>query len=161
VAERLDTYAKALDGIAVHPWIGNGTGSFGQRYVYLSVDQPAWVGNLELHLLYDTGLLGLLAFFGCLGATGWAVVHAYRRSTDPEWRALLLALGAGMVVLLIAYQATEATWLAFTWVHLGLLRAAGRFPIGDPALRASTAAGLRKVDVNMRKATDGSAAGAT
>jgi hypothetical protein len=26
--------------------------------------------------------------------------------------------------LLVAYQATEATWLAFTWVHFGLFAAA-------------------------------------
>ncbi|HMA33243.1 MAG TPA: O-antigen ligase family protein [Chloroflexia bacterium] len=126
VAERLDTYDKAWEGIAIHPWVGNGTGSFGQRYYYRSVAQPAWIGNLELHLLYDTGLWGLLAFSGFLVASGWEAFRAYRRSRDPERRALILALGAGLLVLLVAYQATEATWLAFTWAHLGLLRAAAR-----------------------------------
>jgi O-antigen ligase len=130
VAERLDTYAKAVDGIGDHPLIGNGTGSFGQRYLYRSVNEPAWVGNLELHLLYDTGIFGLLAFFGCVGGTARLAIRAYRQTRDPARRALLLALGAGTVVLLVAYQATEATWLAFTWVHLGLLRVAGRMDAG-------------------------------
>lgn len=124
VAERLDTYAKAQEGIADHPLIGNGTGSFGQRYYYLSIQAPAWIGNLELHLLYDTGLLGLLAFGGFLLATACDAWRAYHAAPAAEARALLLGLGAGLVVLLVAYQATEATWLAFTWVHLGLLRAA-------------------------------------
>jgi len=134
VAERLDTYAKALDGIALHPWIGNGTGGFGQRYVYRSINEAAWVGNLELHLLYDTGLLGLLAFGGFLAATAWETLRAYRRTRDAWGRGLLLGLSAGLLVLLVAYQATEATWLAFTWVHLGLLRAASRvLPAEAPA----------------------------
>jgi O-antigen ligase len=134
VSERLDTYIKAQEGIADHPWIGNGTGSFGQRYYYQSVAEPAWVGNLELHLLYDTGLWGTLAFFGCLACVAAQTWRAYRRNADPEWRALLLALTAGGVVLFMAYQATEATWLALTWTHLGLLRAAaGVRPESAPA----------------------------
>jgi len=33
------------------------------------------------------------------------------------------ALLVGLVVLTVAFQATEASTLAYTWVHLGLLRA--------------------------------------
>ena len=121
VRERLDQYAKALEGIGVHPILGNGTGSFGQSYTYLTVDQPGWVGNLELHLLYDSGLLGFAGFWLALGAAGLGAVRAYRRARDPLLRAAILGLGAGLLTLLVAYQTTEATWLAFTWVHLGLL----------------------------------------
>jgi O-antigen ligase len=135
VVERLDTYAKALEGIAAHPIVGNGTGSFGQRYVYLSVDEPAWVGNLELHLLYDSGLLGFAGFWLCIGAVGWRAGRAYRRARDPLLRGALLGLGGGLLTLLVAYQATEATWLALTWVHLGLLAATAA--LVPPAPRAA------------------------
>jgi O-antigen ligase len=124
VLERLDTYEKAWEGIAARPWLGNGTGSFDQRYVYRSVDEPGWVGNLELHLLYDSGLLGFAGFWLFVGVIGWRAARAYRRCRDPLLRGTILALGGGLLSLLVAYQATEATWLAFTWVHLGLLSAA-------------------------------------
>ena len=124
VLERLDTYEKAWEGITARPLLGNGTGSFGQRYVYRSVDEPGWVGNLELHLLYDSGLLGLAGFTLFVAMIAWQAARAYRRSREPLVRGTILALGGGLLSLLVAYQATEATWLAFTWVHLGLLAAA-------------------------------------
>ncbi len=124
VLERLDTYEKAWEGIVAQPLLGNGTGSFGQRYVYRSVNEPGWVGNLELHLLYDSGLIGFAGFWLIIGVIAVRAVRAYRRSADPLLRGTILALGGGLLVLLVAYQATEATWLAFTWVHLGLLAAA-------------------------------------
>jgi hypothetical protein len=37
------------------------------------------------------------------------------------------ALSAGAVVMLIAYQLTDASTLAFTWVHFGMLATAIRF----------------------------------
>ena len=124
VLERLDTYEKAWEGITAQPLLGNGTGSFGQRYVYRSVYEPGWVGNLELHLLYDSGLLGFAGFWICVGMIAWRAARAYRQGADPLLRGTLLGLGGGLLALLVAYQATEATWLAFTWVHLGLLAAA-------------------------------------
>jgi O-antigen ligase len=124
VLERIDTYEKAWEGIVAQPLLGNGTGSFGQRYVYRSVDEPGWVGNLELHLLYDSGLLGFAGFWLIVGVIAARATRAYRRTRDPFLRGTILALGGGLLSLLVAYQATEATWLAFTWVHLGLLAAA-------------------------------------
>ena len=151
VTERLDTYEKAWEGITAHPILGNGTGSFGQRYVFRSVDEPGWVGNLELHLLYDSGLLGFAGFWLCIGAVGWRAARAYRRSRDPLLRAALLGLGGGLVTLLVAYQATEATWLAFTWVHLGLLAAATALVPG----RQTTDDGRWTMDDGRRTTDDG------
>jgi hypothetical protein len=67
---------------------------------------------------------------------GWRAARAYRRSGDPLLRGIILALGGGLVTLLVAYQATEATWLAFTWVHLGLL-AATTAVVAAPARRVA------------------------
>jgi O-antigen ligase len=152
VLERLDTYEKAWEGITAQPLLGNGTGSFGQRYVYRSVNEPGWVGNLELHLLYDSGLIGLAGFALFTGVIGGRAARAYRRSRDPLLRGTILALGGGLLSLLVAYQATEATWLAFTWVHLGLLAAAtaiaGAVPRGliksDPSAPPSHSEAIRQ-----------------
>jgi uncharacterized membrane protein YidH (DUF202 family) len=37
---------------------------------------------------------------------------------------MLAALFCGCVLYAITFQATEATMLAFTWIHIGLLAAA-------------------------------------
>jgi O-antigen ligase len=152
VLERLDTYEKAWEGITAQPLLGNGTGSFGQRYVYRSVNEPGWVGNLELHLLYDSGLIGLARFALFTGVIGGRAARAYRRSRDPLLRGTLLALGGGLLSLLVAYQATEATWLAFTWVHFGLFAAAtavaaaapGGLITGDPPAPPSHSEAIRQ-----------------
>jgi hypothetical protein len=44
------------------------------------------------------------------------------------------ALSAGGLVMLIAYQLTDASNLAFTWIHFGILAAAVRIAgAGSPA----------------------------
>jgi drug/metabolite transporter (DMT)-like permease len=70
-----------------------------------------------MRVLHDTGVVGLVIFSAFL-------VSLYRRSrrvlkfeSDPE----LVALLVSAVVFCIAFQATEGTLLAFTWVHLGLI----------------------------------------
>ncbi|HWS18757.1 MAG TPA: hypothetical protein VN223_12105, partial [Candidatus Elarobacter sp.] len=76
-----------------------------------------WIGNTEMRVLHDTGLIGLVVFVAFL-------VSLYRRSktvlkleSNPE----LFALLASAAVYCVAFQATEGTLLAFPWVHLGLL----------------------------------------
>ena len=75
-------------------------------------------GTLFLATLFGAILAGLTIdryfvqrpAFEHLGAVAWG---AYSRVAD---------LGSGGLVLYaITFQATEATLLAFTWVHLGLL----------------------------------------
>jgi O-antigen ligase len=119
--------SQALPGLAAHPLLGNGAGSFGMAH---QDDQgaPGWLSNLELHLWYDSGLLGLGAValgLGALGRAGWrGALHT--PAVPPDLRAAMLGLIGAGVALLVAYQATEGSWMAFSWVYVGLLARAGR-----------------------------------
>ena len=86
-------------------------------------DVAGWVGNTPLRILHDTGIIGLAIFLGFLIALARAVRKAVRNAGHDS-RTIMIALSAGLVLYAITFQATEATILAFTWVHLGLLAAA-------------------------------------
>ena len=83
----------------------------------------AWIGNTPLRILHDTGAIGLFVFLAFM----WQLIIAFRRvvkNTTGTTAAILIALFAGTTFYAITFQATEATMLAFTWVHIGLLAAA-------------------------------------
>ena len=134
--ERLYTYDLAFRDWLEQPIIGWGAGSLGQRSSYLSVELPAWVGNLELHALHDSGVLGAVGLLGAMAGTTLALMRALRRrrgAYDPD-RRLVVGLLAACVTLLVAFQATEATWLGYTWYVFGLAWAAAR-EVGAPVWR--------------------------
>jgi O-antigen ligase len=126
--ERLYIYDLAFHGWLEQPIIGWGAGALGQRFSYLSLDLPAWVGNLELHALHDSGLLGALGLLGVMGGTIVSLIRALRRQPGANRanRGLLVGLLASCVTLLVAYQTTEATWLGYTWYVFGLAWAGAR-----------------------------------
>jgi hypothetical protein len=61
-----------------------------------------------------------LLFVGYLAVA----VRRAARNASARNTAILTALSTGGVLYAITFQATEATMLAFTWIHLGLLAAA-------------------------------------
>ncbi len=112
---------SAVDEILKHPFFGGGTASFQLAFDWQSFgagwEDQGWIGNTELRVLHDTGIVGLIVFAGfvfSLARNGWKVL---KRESSPELAALL----ASACVYLISFQATEGTLLAFTWVHLGLI----------------------------------------
>lgn len=127
VQVRAEGAGQALAGLVAHPLLGNGAGSFGMGH---QDDQgaPGWLSNLELHLWYDSGLLGLGAVVLGLGVVGRAAWRGALRTPGvaTDLRAATLGLAGAGVTLLVAYQATEGSWLAFSWVYVGLLARAGR-----------------------------------
>lgn len=114
--------ALAVEDIIDHPVLGNGTASFQLNFSYQDlgygdVDQGAWISNLEMRVLHDTGIIGFAVFFlfaGCLLVRSW---KASRWESSPE----LLSLVLSALVYGITFQTTEATLMTFTWVHLGLI----------------------------------------
>jgi hypothetical protein len=102
------------------PVLGHGTGSFVQLHG-IRVGTEAWISNLVLHTLVDTGLAGLLVQMSLFTV---AVRRAWRMSRSTRSARLdvgLKGLTLGLLVALVAYQVTDGTWLAFVWVHLGLM----------------------------------------
>jgi len=135
VVRRATLVALAMDDIVQHPIVGLGSSSF--QLMYLGEDDSAegkaeaWLGTLGFRILHDTGIIGafLLAWF--LISLGFRTWRVQRRHKSKD--VALGALSAAAVVMLIAYQLTDASTLAFTWVHLGLLVTALRFAEATPA----------------------------
>ncbi|HET9493464.1 MAG TPA: hypothetical protein VFR15_04460, partial [Chloroflexia bacterium] len=88
----------------------------------------AWIPNVVLHVLFDTGLLGLVLFGG---AVVIGVANSIRALASPlkSWRQseyALLGLLAAAGALALCYQMTDGTWMGFTWFLVGLLSVTAR-----------------------------------
>jgi O-antigen ligase len=121
---RRQIYMAALQKWLQHPLLGWGVGAYG-----VIIEKNGWLPNLELRVLLDTGVVGLLLLALAGGA---AVLRAGRALLVPpaRWDSLhfaLFGLLLGSAGLLIAYQLTDGTWLGFTWVYFAMLVAGGRF----------------------------------
>lgn len=133
----------ALQGWLRRPILGWGAGAF--VYVF-GPGTGGWIGNLELHLLFDSGLIGFLFLAVAFVLAAREGVISLQRAGPAAWSApdlALLGLLAAGAALLGTYQFTEGTWLGFTWVFFGLLVAAGRVIAARtdwPALKTSPSA---------------------
>jgi O-Antigen ligase len=117
---RVVTATSAVDEVLKHPILGGGTSSF--QLVFdselLGADPgQGWIGNTELRVLHDTGLVGLAVFVGFLVS----LVRNSRKLLKQETNPYLIALLAAALVYSVSFQATEGTLLAFFWVHVGLI----------------------------------------
>ena len=117
---RLQIYRHVLQVWQEHPWIGWGIGAYGQEYLYPNQNLSAWIPNLFLHVLYDSGLFGLVFLVAGLGVALWRGFLAWLNRAGAG-RFLAGGLLLAVIALLVAFQATEASWLAYFWVYLGLL----------------------------------------
>src|SRR5947209_8364841 len=119
---RVLTIAIAYDNIVEHPILGNGTASFqlsfeAKDFGYFDLDQAGWIGNTEIRVLYDMGLVGIVVFSLFL----WNLARPAWKLIKQEHSAELLGLLLSAVAYCISFQFTEGTLLAFSWVHLGLI----------------------------------------
>lgn len=109
---RFDQVKLVLSDLSHRPLLGNGTFSYGEKYVYLG--RPQHIANLELSVLNDTGVIGLLVFLAFAVALVYA---AWRHRRDP----IVAGLGMATVLIAITNMATETTELMISWLMLGLL----------------------------------------
>ena len=125
--------ALGVDQFLDHPILGNGTASFQLLFDWQSLgpdwEAQGWLGNTEIRVLHDTGIIGFALFTGFLISLGLAARKILQNVDAPE----LLALVAACGIYLLTFQATEGTLLGFSWVHLGLIGC------GIAAYRASKA----------------------
>jgi hypothetical protein len=123
--ERSVSTTRAIDHWLMSPMVGWGAGSYGQTYDYLSQGMVGWIGNLEAHIVHDSGLVGLLGMAIALCATLYAGILGVRRAANHEVQSQTAGLLGASVALLVAFQATEGTWLGFPWILFGLTWSAG------------------------------------
>jgi O-antigen ligase len=112
VVGRVGQVTPVFADLKRHPIFGGGIDSWPERYGF-----PQHLGNLELKIVNDTGLLGLLllaAFAIAIVIGAWRVRHDLT----------VVALGMMMLVLAITNIATESLELMITWLLMGLLLAA-------------------------------------
>lgn len=126
VLGRFYQFAPALSDLKHRPILGGGVNSFGQRHVLAGLTEH--LGNLELLIVNDTGLLGLIVFT----AFGVAIVVAVSRRRNNM---TVLGFAAMTLVIAITNQATETLELMVTWLIVGLLLAAvdAVGPVSSPA----------------------------
>jgi len=129
-ASRIIQMAVAVEDVQSHPVLGTGTASFQLLFDWddyvpsmkADKDAGAWVGNTPLRILHDTGVVGLAIFIMFIGSLAFAARRAIRLA-EPQTAAILISLQIGLLLYAITFQSTEASLLAFTWVHVGCLAA--------------------------------------
>ena len=107
------------------PLIGHGAGAGSQVMLPLPsgrILNGVWAANAEVHLLQNSGLLGLAAFLLVIGVV-WREVRQAARQRGEEWAALGVPLTVAGIFLLFSFQFTHALWLMYPYVYLGLLTA--------------------------------------
>jgi len=123
---RLSDWTLALDDWRKQPLTGWGPGSFYDLHGELRA-HPAWISNISLRLLQETGLLGLLSFCGFVAALFLPALKTLRSGLPAGDRLALLGLSISLMVLWgLAYQSTDGIWLSASWVQAGLLAAGSR-----------------------------------
>jgi O-antigen ligase len=87
------------------------------------VTQRTWVGNLELHVLHDSGPPGLLGLGVLLATVVRRVWRRARAPADPGWREIGAPAAVAGLALLFAYQWSHGMWEMTPYVYLGFLTA--------------------------------------
>jgi O-antigen ligase len=117
---RVLLYKVALAEWRAHPLLGTGPGSFSYRLPGDTAPGPAWLPNLTLQVLHDTGVLGLLAMLWLCAAFYVTTVRALWRAPAGPLRTALGGLIAAITALLIAFQLTPGFTLGYSWALLAL-----------------------------------------
>jgi hypothetical protein len=130
---RMAVIRRALRDWREHPVAGTGVGSFGQQYVTTSQTR-AWISNMPVRVLHDSGIVGLTLFGAALLALAWRSVPLALRPRGGDTEALALALTVAIGSMFIAFLATEGLQLAWYWLSFGLFAAATRLA-GDQMAR--------------------------
>lgn len=123
VSARLADWSLAWTDWRERPLMGWGPGSFFALHDILR-NKPAWISSLSLRLLHETGLIGSLLFVGFLVTLIVPAMHTAQLQSRSYERGAMLGLTISYAVLLgVAYQSTDGSWLAASWVHAGLIAA--------------------------------------
>jgi O-antigen ligase len=126
---RLVMIQDALQEVPQHPLLGSGTNSLGLSFdLEGGAGQGAWVSNVTVRILHDTGILGLTVLVGFLISL-WRRIRRGLRGWNSQVP-MLIALSAGALLYGISFQVTDGTMLTFCWVDLGLLASAATFMKG-------------------------------
>lgn len=121
VGGRVDGYRQAFEYFKEKPLLGWGPGSFGTLAKTDNSPNYQIANNIYLEVLAETGILGLIAFFGFLLLLTIESWRAYRAGSDATRRTILY-LGLGLVAVFIQYNFFSTLYIIYIWAFLALLR---------------------------------------
>jgi O-antigen ligase len=120
---RLIEWQTAIADIRTSPIFGLGVNAYSFFHPSTGVDQrPAYIGNLWVRVLYESGLVGLVLFAGFIFAVLWPTRALFWSRGDLS--SVARAFTFGWASLGIAYIGTDSMLLMWPWLLLGLTRAA-------------------------------------
>jgi O-antigen ligase len=127
---RSDVYRVAFDAFEGNPLIGEGAGSFEQRWIRdrRVVESMRNAHSLELETLGELGLVGGLLLLTVLGSAVAAAVRSRRRPGGLT-RSEVAAVGAAFSVW-IAHSAVDWDWQMTALTGTALVLAAPLYPYG-------------------------------
>lgn len=108
--ERMSHWQTAIAMWDEHPWTGVGAGNFDERFPEFAVhpqfdESQGHAHNYYLHLLAETGLIGLIAYLVFLIAT---LIIGWRACRSPDSLSQAIGIGAiGLSVALIVHNVFE------------------------------------------------------
>jgi hypothetical protein len=125
---RLNIWKQALDSWLQHGhlFLGSGTFSYASYFNVGAYDprQNAWIGNMVLAVLHDTGLIGLtvfLIFYADLALTGLQTARFKSLAQFKMLNNVGAGLLMGLVSLFIAFFFTTGLTFSYPWILFGLI----------------------------------------
>lgn len=134
---RASEWRTALDELKADPIFGLGTNSYGDRHVAPRTskgnEKNAYIGNLYIRTLYDSGVVGLvlLLLFLYLVLRPALAIRNIPGSNAAIARAFLF----GYAVMAIAFAGTDASFQPWPWIFLGVARALSVAVLRERSLR--------------------------
>lgn len=135
--ERILVWKSALQMFGDHPLTGVGAGNFGQVYQKNYVSPHALYPRLNhahnnfLHMLAETGVIGLLGFLSLFGYLIIYFYQAYRRNNDNYWGLIgFLIVLVWLLHGLTEYNLGSSIIMRLFWVLMGLVLAQLEFNSG-------------------------------
>ena len=121
---RLDLTGIAWTYFKLHPWLGNGVGTFvplveSTRLFTVEYGDPLDAHGVIQKLMAEQGLLGLIAFFVFVG---WILGRIWRghHAADSEHKLLLLCLFMSVSGSLVYQLFNTSYYNAHLWLPVGL-----------------------------------------
>lgn len=153
---RLIEWQTAIADIRTSPVIGLGVNAYSFYHPSTGTDQrPAYIGNLWVRVLYESGLVGLVLFAGFIFAVLWPTRALFWSRGDLS--SVARAFTFGWASLGIAYIGTDSMLLMWPWLLLGLTRAAHL--LAERQYRALRLEALSAANGHENGATNGSVNG--
>lgn len=128
---RLIMWALAANSIVENPLFGNGIYSFSEIYSFApelvgsGTHRSAWISNLPLAIVNDTGVVGFIVFFSFIILVLRRCLRAVRRmAVDPRVDRYRVRVGAALLAFFLAMafssQTIPAHSIAIFWVCIAL-----------------------------------------